>query len=239
MAEPKKDSILREVRRVHRDWPTFLSDSIPAVEKAALVLPDEDRAKGLMMASAFISCCRERKNGVCSFGVYLKEKRWEKLSEIGIEVRETAVAHKPFSKAWMALWFSELLKPLSMDQWPLPTIYQRREMRDADKARVIERERRQRYGWPKANSMRDRPREMVVPVDLAKLSDSFVKLHRENDAPTVAAWKVLHDHMGWPWLPLPLHEWLYFPDGEPAVAMAELRAKLSGEADAEVEDDAA
>ena len=113
-------------------------------------------------------------------------------------------------------------------------------MRDADKARDIERERRTLYGWPRVTDVHRKAERAVgvtVPGPLLALSEDFVKVHRDSEQ--AQEWKALHERLGWPWLPDTRHEWFYFPPGEPEEAMGDLKAKLTGEAEGEVDDDAA
>jgi hypothetical protein len=97
-----------------------------------------------------------------------------------------------------------------------------------------------RYGWPKVTDMQEKAERRIgslVPGPLVGISEAFVKMHR--DSAEAAAWKALHERMGWPWLPEPTPEWLWMPEGEPEAAMAALQAKLNEATGRGISDDAA
>ncbi len=238
-AEVSKESILREVRKVHREWPKFLSDSIPRVEKAATELPDDVRQLGLQMASAYVRNCRERKDSVCSFAVYLRERRWERLSDIGVhaEAKEPE-AYTRFSRPGHALRLYELCQPIA--SLPLMTSTMRRvcevgdhpDASDADRkmAAKIRNDHRKRWGWPAVNAMASRTR-VTVPEWLVKLSEGFVTT--DAGSPMLSRWQELFERHSWPWIAENL-ERHFFPEGnDPDQALYEFeiaaRAALSME----------
>jgi len=234
-AEVSKDSILREVRKVHREWPTFLSDSIPKVEKAALDLPEDARQKGLQMAPVFVRNCKERKNSVCSFGVYLRERRWERLADIGVQAEpKVPNAYTRFSRPGHALRLYELCQPIAALP-PMTSAMQRvceaGEDPDASEAErkmaaKIRNDHRKRWGWPAVNAMQGKSR-VVVPEWLVKLSEGFSTV--DASSPLVEKWQALFDQKSWPWFP-DVHERYFFPAGsDPDQALYEFMGAVARE----------
>lgn len=107
--ERSRDSIVREMRRVHREWPRFLTDSPAKAEQAALSLTDEERTEAYRLAPAYVAACKAAKgNSICSFAIYLKEKRWLRIEgqESDKPVTASRVAAAPFGAVWggMRVW---------------------------------------------------------------------------------------------------------------------------------------
>lgn len=117
---PSRDSILRLFRKAHREWPTFLSDSGPAAERAFFALSDEERHGAVEHMAAYIAAVRRDKGKICSFQVYLREKRWEKLpadhDKLNAAKPSADVLNKPFGPVWAGLRMLRLLKgPMNVD----------------------------------------------------------------------------------------------------------------------------
>ncbi|QRM36963.1 helix-turn-helix domain-containing protein [Rhizobium rhizogenes] len=221
--------IIRDFKRWYPTWPTYIGDSEDAAQRAFFALSAEERATCLDRTPDFIKAVKAIKGGKFTYAsVYLKGKAWEKLGDPKSELA-TPVVHNPYSRAWMALRLAELLKPMATAM-PVLTAFQRAQVASGgDAARQVERERREKYGWPKVNTMHEfseRAQGSTVPAPLVVISEGFEKVHRDSDL--AAAWRDLHARKGWPWLPIPSGvNWLFFPAGEPAEAMAEFERAIS------------
>ncbi|NTH50496.1 helix-turn-helix domain-containing protein [Agrobacterium rhizogenes] len=221
--------IIRDFKRWYPTWPTYIGDSEDAAQRAFFALTAEERAACLDRTPDFIKAVKAIKGGKFTYAsVYLKGKAWEKLGDPKSELA-TPLVHNPFSRAWMALRLSELLKPMATAM-PVLTAFQRAQVASgSDAARQVELERREKYGWPKVNTMHqfaERAQGSTVTAPLVVISEGFEKVHRDSDL--AAAWRDLHARKGWPWLPIPSGvNWLFFPAGEPAEAMAEFERTIS------------
>lgn len=233
----------RAFKRWYGDWPTRKSDSTHAAEKAWQALTPEQRAECIAKSPLYIERANATKGVRVPYaGVYLNGRDWEKLDDPKSDVALPTM-HKPFSRPWHALRLFELTQPIATTV-PAPTAMQQR-MMDAggDVARQIVLERKQKYGWPKVNTMHERASDhkgMTVTPALLRISEGFGKAHVGGDV--AAAWQRLHERKGWPWLPhAPGLEWLWLPhvdegaddlDGAVADAMAEFeRTVIEGRND--------
>lgn len=218
----------REFLRWWPSWPTYPNGSEDATRRAWFELSPEQRVACIEKTPVFIAAVKARKGGSFTFpAVYLKERAWERLEDPRSDVAP-ASTHNPFSRAWMALRLSELLRPMTT-AWPVMTAFQRNQAsQSAEAARAVDLERRTKYGWPKVNTLHElaaNAKGASVLPELLILSEGFEKVHRDSDL--AGRWKALHARRGWPWLPLTGHEWLYFPPGDPEVAMAEFEKQLN------------
>ena len=227
-SDEDQKKIQRDFKRWYPTWPTYIGDSESAALKAFTALSAEERAACLDRTPEFINAVKAIKGKFTYASVYLKDKAWEKLGDPKSELA-TPVVHNPYSRAWMALRLAELLKPMA-NVMPVLTAFQRAQVAaGGDAARQVERERREKYGWPKVNTMHqfaERAQGVTVPAPLVVISEGFERLHRDSEK--AAAWQELHARKGWPWLPLPRGvDWLFFPAGEPAEAMADFERAIS------------
>ncbi|WAP67216.1 transcription termination/antitermination NusG family protein [Jiella pelagia] len=98
-----RKEIERWLKRHHRDWPTFVSDSAPRALAAAMALSEAEReAAAARMGDYLAEAKAGGRKTVCSFAVYLDEKRWEKLPEPNAVDLRAPVAAKPFGPDWGA-----------------------------------------------------------------------------------------------------------------------------------------
>jgi hypothetical protein len=227
--DPKR--VERDFKRWFPTWPTYVADSEREARKVWFEISSEERADCLARTSAYIAAVKAtgRTKGWVAASVYLSTKAWLKLSDPKSDIAPPSV-HNPFSRAWSALRLSELLKPMATVM-PALTLYQRGQVAaGGDAARLVDRERREKYGWPKVNTMHqfaERAQGSTVPPDLVAIAEGFEKVHRDSEL--AAEWKELHLRHGWPWLPSTGHEWLYFPAGEPETALAEFKTATARE----------
>lgn len=225
----------KEFKLWYRNWPTSLSDSEPAARRAWEALTGDERCACIARTPAFINAVKAIKGKFTFSSVYLSSKAWEKLSDPKSEVALPAV-HNPFSRAWMAGMLHELLKPPSQNM-PVPTSFQQQQLREGgEAAEAVRRDRLRKYGWPRVGTMFSQAYDrkgVTVRPDLASLSESFEKVHR--DSSLFGLWKVEFERRGWPWLPSTGHEWFFFPIGNPDGAIerfSDMIAKERGDDDA-------
>nr|WP_250811642.1 helix-turn-helix domain-containing protein [Neorhizobium tomejilense] len=221
--DPKK--IEREFLRWWPSWPTYPNGSENATRRAWYELTPAQRAACISKTPAFIAAVKASKGGSFTFpAVYLNERAWERLEDPKDEIAPPTM-HKAFSRPWTALFLAEISKPMSTSGWPALTMFQRNQIRDPEEARKLERERKAKYGWPKASAMVTDGKAVSVPPKLVAMSESFERMRRGDER--YLRWQALHERMGWPWFPDADHEWFHFPAGEPEEAMAEFQARLS------------
>ncbi len=228
----------REFKRTAAAWPSFLSDSLLASWKAWQKLPENEQADAARCAATYVADCRGRNASICSFGVYLSEKRWQ-----GLPARESeGEAAQPlyvnaFSKVWTAVWLARCLAgPGRIIQVPTRFI---QSIIDAGGERG-ERERLQhqaRHGYRDVHLMADAAtRGVGLTLRLEERAiephaESFVPVNAKSDLAT--EWRDAFERRGWPSLPDPgKHEWLYFPAGGPESGLAAFELAVRGENDA-------
>lgn len=116
-AEAVKRGTGREAfRAAHARWPTHASDSSPEAERAWFALAPDERLAAVAEAGRYVEASKaEGRKLVCSFGVYLREKRWEKLPPKAVEAAEDRRL-AAFGPEWAAL---RLLR-LAAGPGPLP-----------------------------------------------------------------------------------------------------------------------
>jgi hypothetical protein len=226
--DPKK--VEKAFKAWYPTWPTYLSDSQDAALAAWLLLSADDRATCIERTPAFLAAVKANKGKTTYASVYLKGKAWEKLDDPKSDVAPT-IAHNPFSRAWMARRFAELLKPAATVM-PSPSQFQQQQLRaGGDAAEAVRIDRLQKYGWPRVNTMHQRAemaQGVTVAPSLVSLSEGFQSCKRDSEL--ARRWEAYHASQGWPWLPMPKGiEWLYFPAGEPDEAISELGAAIARE----------
>ena len=212
----------RAFKRAFPRWPTYVGDSEDAARRAWMKLSPDERAEAVDRIDDYRAAAKAGgRKTICSFAVYLAEKRWEKLPPRDAEPVTTHSAEPPFGKGWGAMRLAELIqRPGPM---PAPTHFIQA-LIDAGGPRA-ERERLQhqaRHGWPKVNAMHGQAAErrgFQVPVEILRLGEGFRQVKRGS--PLWDAWRDLHERRGWPWLP-DGPDWIWMPAGEdPDAAMVE------------------
>lgn len=195
-----RETWVKRLKRAHQAWPTFVSDSAPAAEKAWFDLTPAERETAAERIGDYLAAAKAGgRKTVCSFGVYLAEKRWEKLPEKTQEEAPPEIA-APFGKSWGALRFAALLAgpgPL-----PRPTAFIERMIAAGDEAGERERlAHLARHGWPEVNAMHEKAATgggVPAAAALKPLELLFGRVRTDGDM--WAAWERLHRRSGWPWL---------------------------------------
>jgi DNA-binding MarR family transcriptional regulator len=229
----------RSFRRAFPQWPTYVGDSEDAARRAWARLTPEERTEAVNRIDDYRAAAKAGgRKTICSFAVYLSEKRWEKLPPRDAEPVSTHSSEPPFGKGWGAMRLAELIQPPA--PMPLPTHFIQ-SMIDAGGDRG-ERERLQhqaRHGWPRVNAMHAQAAErrgFHVPVEILPLGETFRQVRRGT--PLWDAWRALHERRGWPWVP-DGPEWLWMPAGDdPETAVAEFKKAVKAR-EADDDDEAA
>src|SRR5690606_2487348 len=197
-------------------WPTAISDSEPDAFRAWCELSSEDRQMALDEAGRYVEAAKATgRRHVCSYAVYLREKRWEKLpakAQAASEQRDSLPA-APLGKMWGARVY-ELLLNGPTRCISLTAI----EQGMVDSGRFTEEfllhEKQAKQGFPAVNEMFERAasrRGALVPVRLQPIKDLLVQVRIGGEE--WKAWEEYHQQRGWPWFAgTGKAEWAYFPD---------------------------
>ena len=104
-------TVERWLRKVHPKWPSFVTDSAPKALTAAMALSDEDREVAAERMADYIAVAKVGgRTVICTFAVYLSERRWEKLPEAtAVATKHVSREVRPFGPGWASLRFRALL----------------------------------------------------------------------------------------------------------------------------------
>lgn len=205
--------IEREFKRAFPKWPTYVSDSEPEARKVWWALTDDERAAADDRMPDYLAA--DKANGrkqVCSFGVYLRQKKWERLPDKTPASAASMAGAKPFGKLWGAGLFAGLLEGPT-DKIPMPSGFWKTKI-DAggDEGERYKRLYIAKHSWPKVNEMLDRAAQgqgSSVAVELERLVERFDKCR--TDGPLWAAWKAEFEARGWPWFGERVPDWVWLP----------------------------
>lgn len=193
--------IERWLKRHHPIWPSYITDSGPKALKAALALTEDERQAAVDRLQDYVANATVGgRTMICTFGVYLSEKRWEKLPPAMPKPFDEYAT--PFSKPWGAWILGHLLT--SEDQaakgWPMLT--------------GLYRMASSKQGHRFAKRWHDLGADFEpVPVG----------------SPMFAAWQAHFAQMGWPWFPDPGDQpVVFFPKGGPQ-GLEAFKAVVAGE----------
>ncbi|PWE58362.1 hypothetical protein DEM27_00085 [Metarhizobium album] len=219
-----RKKIERDFWGLVKDWPGFAGMPKEPAKAPFMRLTADERRMAIERFPAWIAMLKaQKKSHVPAPSTYLQQRLFLDVPDRAADPAAPQL-HNAFSKPWMALWLSELCKPMAT-AFPAPSGFQRMEMRDAERAKAIELERRTKYGWPKAAGMAAEPRPATVPSRIAALAEGFERAHRDSDR--YWQWCEMHRRLGLPWFADTGHEWFFFPAGDPESAMANFRAAIN------------
>jgi hypothetical protein len=98
-----RKAVERWLKDTHRHWPSYISDSAPKAMSAALGLTPQERETASERMADYVAHAKVGgRTVICTFAVYLAEKRWEKLPP---PEKRPAVADDyapPFGPVWGA-----------------------------------------------------------------------------------------------------------------------------------------
>jgi hypothetical protein len=209
----------RAFKRTAAEWPTYLSDSQPAAWKAWLRLSATERSTAVERAADYAAACRAGKQRLCSFGVYLTERRWEKLWPVRPEAVPASIEARPFGPLWNAICLREILLNAPLPAPPPTSAFIRELLSRDDEMGRRERLRRQaEHGWPRVSGwyrQAEGRRGFATRAEDAWLATLMEPV--PVNSTVMADWRAEYTCRGWPWLPDPGGmRVVYFPAGGPA-----------------------
>lgn len=229
-AENPKE-VERWLKRAHPSWPTFVADSGKTAFAAAMALTAAEREAAADRMGDYLKA-EKASGGRCAFGVYLSEKRWERLAPKAVDPEKPVYA-PAFGPVWAAIRMRDLMT--GQKAFPVLKGWEQRAIEDGTLGREsAERSARQNGGWPAVNAMHAKAGERgqglyghgAEEERLGKLCE-FVPI----DTDCWSAWKVEHELRAWPWLPDPgTMRGAYFPAGGPG-ALDAFEAAIRGNQD--------
>lgn len=224
----------RSFKKAFSSWPTFLSDSEPDASRAWLNLSIEERQLAYEETGRYVEAARlTGRKHICSFAVYLREKRWEKLparpaaaSLVGIDGAEQMKA-PPFGKLWFARVYEQLLA--GSTQIGNLDKYERQLVEDGKfTAQHLLMEKQAKQGFPQVNDLFERAsgaRGALVPAWLQPVAERMVPVQVGSDV--WCEWIAEHTKRGWPWPDVGRMEYVHLPSGGPD-ALNDLQDQLRG-----------
>lgn len=187
-----RKSTERWVKRTMPRWPSYVSDSVPEAVKAAAGLSEPERAEASDRLDDYVAATKATgREKHCSFAVYLREKRWEKLPPR--PKHPLSDYAPPFGPVWNCWRMARLVDGPEAEghspeeRWPTLVVLHRN-------ARMG---RGHRFGqrWHGLRHLME-----AVPVGSAMYGE----------------WQALHEQRGWLWLPDPGDQpVVFFPVGGP------------------------
>lgn len=216
--EPEdQKSVERWLKRNHPRWPSHVTDSGTTALKAAMALTPEEREAAAVRMPGYLAA-EKASGGRCAFGVYLSEKRWERLGPKKIEAVKPTQA-PAFGKVWAAMRMRDLVtgpkaSPRSLKRWVERAIVEGRLDREK-----LEKDNRKSSGWPMVNDLHTGAERGDGIIRYGPVEEHLGSLCEfvPTGTDVWTAWKVEHELRGWPWLPDPgSMPGAYFPAGGPA-----------------------
>lgn len=210
--------IERWLKRVHPSWPTHIADSTPKALAAAMALDEDEREEAAARMADYIDQAKAggRKH-LCSFAVYLAEKRWEKLPAPSETKAASAVSAAAFGRNWGAARMAALLRGPSGIVPALTRIEEKLIEAGKFEREALIAEKRMKAGWPEVNAMHQKA-ERRIPATVSARFDAVASDMEPVPVgcATFEAWRVLHEERGWPWIPDPTGlQVVWFPRGGP------------------------
>ncbi len=212
-----RKSVERSFKRGFHGWPTAISDSEPEAFRVWLSLTPEERQAAVYEAARYVEAAKATgRKLVCSYAVYLRERRWEKLpAKAAVEQSGSAQA-APLGKMWGARVYELLLngptRVVGLTQIERGLVESGRYSEE-----YLLHDKQAKQGFPAVNELFERAaggRGALVPARLQAIKDLLVQVRIGGDE--WKAWADFHSQQGWPWFPDPGNaEWAYFPAGGP------------------------
>ncbi|MGH6775908.1 helix-turn-helix domain-containing protein [Brucella tritici] len=212
-----RKSVERSFKRGFHGWPTAISDSEPEAFRVWLSLTPEERQAAVDEAARYVEAAKATgRKLVCSYAVYLRERRWEKLpAKAAVEQTGSAQA-APLGKMWGARVYELLLngptRVVGLTQIERGLVESGRYSEE-----YLLHDKQAKQGFPAVNELFERAaggRGALVPARLQAIKDLLVQVRVGGDE--WKAWADFHSQRGWPWFPDPGNaEWAYFPAGGP------------------------
>lgn len=235
----RAETMRARMRRVHREWPTFATDSEASAERAWVALTDDEREAAAAGLAAYVAETRRTgRTKFCSFSTYLAEKRWERVTAGAASAAVSTHAAPAWGKAWAAARFAALAADPDARCNMAPTRMQQQMIAAGTlSADEVRRAKLAAGGWPRVNTLDDnalnRARGTTVDAAVLSLAERTEQVHRGSAL--WRAWAELHSQRGWPWFADASRcaEWVYFPARE--AGAGETVADVAAAADAFLE----
>lgn len=225
----------RDFKRAFAAWPTFVDDSEPKARRAWQTLSPLERASAIDREADYVAAAgKTGRQKLCSFGVYLAERRWEKL---GPKERAAGAPTTvpPFGKHWGAKRMALLIGKAPEAGPPPPAFEAARLAEPGEAGQRARLERQARYGWPSVNRMDEmaaQARQWPLAAFEAAEIERLAALTEQvwHGSPLWEAWRDEFARRGWPWLPdMGKQRVASFPRGGPG-GLAEFQEAVSGAA---------
>ncbi|MBZ9719114.1 helix-turn-helix domain-containing protein [Mesorhizobium sp. AD1-1] len=207
-AREEEKAVERWLKKTHPGWPSFVSDSMPKALAAARMLTVEEREAAAERIGDYLTNAKVGgRTVICTFAVYLSEKRWEKLPPKAEVVGRPDDYAPPFGPVWMGFIAAQLVAgpenaagSTPGEKWPkVDALY-----------------RKARLG--QGHSFGDRWHALKGAMEVVPVG-----------TPLWNEWRAWFARQGWPWLPDPGRV-AYFPVGGPE-ALAEFEQAVRGKND--------
>ncbi len=216
-------------KKAFSSWPTWLTDSEPGAYRAWNSLSIDERQLACEEIGRYVEAARATgRKHICSFAVYLSEKRWEKLPAPAQVAANAPAQAAPFGKMWAARVY-ELLLAGATHVGQLTALEQRMVEAGTFSVEHLLAEKQSKFGFPAVNDLFERAagrRGALVPAYLQAMAERMVAVKVGGDL--WQAWVATHAVRGWPWLPnTGTMEYVYLPEGGPD-ALEKLQALLRG-----------
>jgi hypothetical protein len=216
--EPEdQKSVERWLKRNHPRWPSHVTDSGTTALKAAMALTAEQREAAADRMPDYLAA-EKASGGRCAFGVYLSERRWERLGPKKTEADKPTYA-PPLGPVWAGMRMRDLVTGPKAEPSPLKGWEERAIAEGRMDREKLEKDNRMRSGWPMVNGLHMGAERGVGISGYGPAEEHLGALCEfvPMDSPVWKAWKVEHELRGWPWLPDPgSMRGVYFPAGGPA-----------------------
>ncbi|RWE75261.1 helix-turn-helix domain-containing protein [Mesorhizobium sp.] len=189
----EEKAIERWLKKAHPNWPSYISDSGPKALAEARKLTEAERDIAADRIGDYVASAKVGgRTVICTFAVYLAERRWEKLPPKAAPAAKADDYAPPFGPVWMAWVTAHMLEGPTN---PAATAFAERWPHLFKLFGMGRQGRGYRFGerWHAL-----KPQMVAVPVD----------------TPLWNGWKACFQQRGWPWLPDPGRV-AYFPVGGP------------------------
>ncbi len=189
----------RWLKRTHPAWPSYVSDSVPKALSAALALTDEERETAASRMADYVASAKVGgRTVICTFAVYLTEKRWEKLPPPAVKADAPSDYAPPFGPVWGSFVAAKWLDESEESRKQVQALYGLARLRKGH-----------RFGerWHGLKDLME-----AVPVGSGQFE----------------AWREEFERRGWEWLPDPGDQRVvYFPVGG-SEGLGEFEAAIRG-----------
>ncbi|MFD1328280.1 hypothetical protein [Mycoplana ramosa] len=228
--EESPKALERRFRQWWSRWPTFEADDETRTRSAWNSLSPQQRRECEEKTPIWLERVLGKggKGGmgrtmVKKASTYLTQRMWERVPDAVLQAATNPpTLHKPFSKAWQGRVYAVLLGP-ERSPPPMTRTLEAVVRGGGPMADLVRKQHRQQHAWPDVARMYGERQGTAIPADIVAISEDFRSYH--VGSPEVAAWRRLHDRMGWAWPDMGKAEWICLPPtsgGDDDAALAAL-----------------